>query len=75
MLIGENIKQLREERKISQYELSMRIRFLNQSQISKIERGTRKVSAEDLTCIAEALQVEVTELLSDKREKGGSGKG
>jgi transcriptional regulator with XRE-family HTH domain len=64
MSINENIKQKRCEIGLSQYELAIRVKSLNQSQISKIEQGIRTVTAEDLISIAKALDVSVSELIS-----------
>ncbi|WP_422446616.1 helix-turn-helix domain-containing protein [Thermoanaerobacterium sp. DL9XJH110] len=62
-MIGQKIKQLRQQKKISQYELGKRTKIFNQSQISKIENNERYLKAEELKVIADALEVAVTELL------------
>ena len=63
MLINERIRNLRIKRGLSQYELAKRMKSMNQSQLSKIESGTRGISVQDLVSIAEALQTDITELL------------
>lgn len=65
MSISEKIKQKRCEIGLSQYELALKVKSLNQSQISKIEQGSRNVTAEDLISIAKALNVPVSELISE----------
>lgn len=64
VLTGKKIKNFRKMKGLSQYELANRLTYLNQSQISKIEKGFRKVTDSDLINIASALGVQVTELIS-----------
>lgn len=64
VVLGQRIKGLREAQKISQQELAIRLKYLNQSQISKIEKGDRKVTAQDLTEISKALDVAVDDLIN-----------
>jgi len=49
---------------MSQRELA-RLAGLTQSQLSKIENGNRKITAEELQKLAKALGVSVTELIED----------
>jgi len=63
IVLGKRIKEIRQNQKISQSELANRIKYLNQSQISKIEKGDRKATAEDLIVIAKALGVTIDELI------------
>ena len=64
MSVGEKIRQIRIKQKISQYELAYKTKSkLNQSQISKIEKGSRKVTDKDLFIFAKALAVPVEELI------------
>lgn len=64
MKLGQKIKKLRESQKLSQQELANKLKYLNQSQVSKIEKGDRKVTAQDLAKISKALSVTVDELIS-----------
>lgn len=66
MCTGKKIMKLRKEKGISQYELANKIKYLNQSQLSKIEKGTRKITDYDLICISKALDVSVETLLKDE---------
>lgn len=63
MEVGNRIKEIREEKQISQTKLAKEIKTLNQSQICKIENGDRTLKAEELMVIAKALGVAVTELI------------
>lgn len=62
--VGEKIKLIREKLGISQFELASNVKTLNQSQISKIESGTRKVKESDLKEVSKALGVSVVDLIS-----------
>lgn len=64
IIIGKQIKTIRHNLNISQSELATRIKYLNQSQVSKIEKGDRKATAQDLIEIARALGVNVEEIIS-----------
>jgi len=64
MGLGRQIKKIRESKNISQLELAKQLKYLNQSQISKIEKGDRKATAEDLIKIAKALDVTVEDIVS-----------
>lgn len=66
MSTGKRIRQIRKDFHINQYQLAEKTGCLNQSQISKIEKGIRKVTDTDLINIAKALGVSVEVLLSDK---------
>lgn len=57
MTLNENIRRIRESQGISQRDFANKIKILNQSQISKIEKGTRKVSATELAVMARSLNV------------------
>lgn len=67
--VGKRIKEIREQQSISQHALAERIKYLNQSQISKIEKGDRKVTAQDLIEIAEVLGVTVADLVNERTSK------
>lgn len=62
--IGARIKQIRIARNLSQYDLAKKSNYLRQSQISKIEKGIRKVSVRDLIEFAQILEVSVEEILN-----------
>ena len=54
--IGEQIKKLREEKRITGKDLARRI-GLSQSQMSRLEKGQRRIDTEVLARIADALDV------------------
>lgn len=65
--IGQRIKYWRQIRKLSQIELATKV-GMNQSQISKIEKGERGVLAHELPAIAKTLEVPITDILEDGLE-------
>ena len=62
MSIAANIRAARISAGLSQQDLARRL-GLNQSQVSRIERGMRKVAAEELSEIAKSLGVTASDLL------------
>ena len=66
-LIGDNLKRLRTERRMSQQELSNKLElqgvYVCRGSVSRIEDCTRTVTDIELYAIARALDVEVIELL------------
>lgn len=64
MKTGDKIRKIRNLNNLSQYDLAEKISYLTQSQISKIEKGSRKVTDVDLKNIAKALNVSVEELVN-----------
>lgn len=62
-MIGQKIKQLRKQMKLSQSELAKKTKVFNQSQISKIENNERYLKANEMKIIADALEVAIIELL------------
>ncbi len=63
-MLKDRVKFLRNKKNISQGELAA-LAGLRQSQVSKIERGSRKVAADELKKLAAALGVPVSALLED----------
>lgn len=61
--IGKRIKQLRENKKISQVELAALCNF-EKSNMSRLEAGNTNPTAYTLYVIAQKLEVEVFELLN-----------
>jgi transcriptional regulator with XRE-family HTH domain len=61
-IVGTNIRRLREERSLSQEELGFRAK-VDFGYLGKIERGIRNPSLERLGRIAEALGVDLTQLV------------
>lgn len=61
-MVGTSIKKIREQKNIPQSILADKT-GLKQCQISKIENGFRKVTAEELDSIAKVLNVSVKKLL------------
>lgn len=64
-MLASKIKNTRESKNISQEELAKKV-GLKQSQISKIENGTRQVKASELGLIANALDIPLVELLEEQ---------
>ena len=64
---GENIRQMREQMKLSQERLAARLQLkglpLNQKAISRIETGDRVVADFELVLLAQALNVGINDLL------------
>ncbi len=61
-LLGLNVQRLRRERRLSQEELSF-LSGRSRAYISGVEAGRRNVTLETLEVIAEALEVEPSELI------------
>ncbi len=59
--LGQNIQQLRKKQKITQEKLAELV-GIDQKNISKIENGNNYPTAENLTAIANALNVNIYEL-------------
>ena len=66
-ICGENIRLIRTKKKVTQTDLAARLQVrgvqLNQNSICRIEKGKRVVADYELLIIADALGVEVRELL------------
>ena len=62
MMFGENLKELREQRGMSQEELAARLHVVRQT-ISKWEKNLSAQDSEALTRLAEVFEVSVPELL------------
>ncbi len=63
--VGLNLQRLRRERELSQEELSHRAK-IHQTYLSGVERGRRNPSLLVLDRIAEALGIDVSELLGPR---------
>ncbi|PQV51218.1 DNA-binding XRE family transcriptional regulator [Jejuia pallidilutea] len=63
--IGKNIRTLRTERGLSQFQLHVDAE-ISKNQIGRLERGERNVKITTLYKIAKALQVDISEILSSK---------
>ncbi|NHM28887.1 helix-turn-helix transcriptional regulator [Desulfofundulus sp. TPOSR] len=68
VLLKHQLRYLRNKKGLSQKELAV-LTGLHQSQVSKIESGNRKVTAEELQKLAAALGVTVAELLDEQQAK------
>ena len=64
-MLGPQIKYFRKRQKMTQQQLAERA-GLKQVLVSRIERGNRKVTVEELKLIASALNVKVSELLEEQ---------
>lgn len=63
MTIGETIKKIREEKGITQEELSNKLGYKTKSSISKIEKGLAEFPISKLRKIADALDIDVWEII------------
>ena len=61
-MLGENIKHLRKDRGMTQEELAIRLNVVRQT-VSKWEKGLSVPDADMLQRLAEALEVDITQLL------------
>lgn len=68
MSIGKKITIYRKKQNMSQKELAEKLKYLNQSQISKIEKGNRKITSQDLVAIANALRVSINDLTTTDKK-------
>jgi len=71
-MIGKRIAYFRNSKKMSQEELG-RLVNIQQTLISRIERGERKVTTDELRKFATALNVTMTELLGEDPSAKASG--
>ena len=69
MNIGDNIKKIRKERKISQIELAKKMK-ISQSYLSDIENGRKNLSINTIERIAEKLGVSIAYLTSGNKMLG-----
>lgn len=60
---GDNLRQIRKQKKISQEELAFRAK-LHRTYISDVERGSRNISIENVEKIAKSLNIEVSQLFN-----------
>lgn len=74
MIIGERIRNIREDEDILQQELADAV-GINVSVLSRIEKGTRQLRDDELIKIADKLNVSVDYLLGRTDEPGGFQKG
>ena len=68
-MIGKRIKQIRQQKQISQHELAIKTRIFKQSQISKMENNTRLVKVNEVKVIATALNVPISSLWDENPNK------
>ena len=62
-MIGEKIKELREDKGISQYRLA-ELTGINRSTINRYENGSiQKISFDNLMKICEALEIDIKEII------------
>lgn len=66
MSTAKKIQEIRKNKGISQYKLAYLTKSLNQSQVSKIEKGYRKITETDLREISEALKVPISDLIDQE---------
>lgn len=66
--IGLRVRKFREEKKMTLEELGERIGGKSKGYISKLERGLKPINLENLQLIANALDVDVTDLFDGKEK-------
>lgn len=66
-MFGENLKTLRKQKGFSQEELAARLHVTRQT-VSKWEKNLSVPNADTLICLAEILEISVSELLGEKIE-------
>ena len=69
-IVGENIKRIRNERGFTQKELSKKIGTTQQN-LAQYENGKRNPKIETIYKIADALEVDISELLEYKTQQSG----
>lgn len=66
--IGLRIRKVREEKKMTLEELGEKLGGFSKGYISKLERGLKPINLENLQKIANALEVDVTDLFPNKEK-------
>lgn len=76
-LVGGNIRKLREERRLTQEQLSARLQIhgcdITRSALAKIEAGQRHLYPDEIYCLKQILAVSYERLLEDVRGGGPGG--
>lgn len=67
MIFSQNLRQIREEKKISQEKLAD-IAGLHRTYVSSVERGERNLTIDSMEKLAQALNVDIRELLKPNHE-------
>lgn len=65
--VGKEIRRLREEKKLTLEDVGRKI-GKTKSYISKLERGEKPISLQNLQLIADALDVDITDLFKNKEK-------
>ncbi len=72
ILIGSNIRQIREQRNLKPKDLVLQVQLrgvdINSSALSKIEANKQHIRAEQLKAIAEILKVNCIDLLAERTD-------
>lgn len=71
LYLGEKIKRIRKEKKLTQQQLANIVGYNSKSTISEIEKGTNDIPTEKLHLIAKALNVNISDLI-DEQPKGNT---
>lgn len=72
MTIGDRIKQLREEKKMSQDELARAVGYKSRSTVGKIELGKMDITQSSIVAIAKALSTTPGYLMGWEDENGNA---
>lgn len=65
---GKNVKRYREALEMTQEELAIKSGYKSRATISLIESGKRDAGSREIAAIAQALKVDVTDLLTDETD-------
>lgn len=68
-MLGEKIKKFRKSLGMTQQELALKVGYSGKTSISEIEKGKNDVPTEKLSKIAQALGVNISDLLEDNKPK------
>lgn len=68
LIIADNVKKYREEKKLSQYKLTRLLGRVDARFIFNIERGKLNITIDELGMLAKSLNVEVLDLVEDWEE-------
>lgn len=65
-IFARNLKRLRVESRLSQEELAD-LAGLHRTYVGSVERGERNISIDNMECLAQALKINVKDLLSNDK--------
>ena len=66
-VFASRLRQIRQAKDLSQEELADRA-GLHRTYVGSVERGERNISIDNMECLANALEIDIIELLKEKLE-------